>query len=245
VQTARAVSQRPMVFWRARVSLGCGGEAGVANRVYAAESMAGAEGEVQRSYVFFPLIHMVAVAACSGDSATPGNAPAGCSPVSTGTSNVFVDSIPSDSACVVRSLSVDQGRVPCRMVEATVGSCDCSAALGRVPTDAGFADAVQRRLRADATCDSAGGPPCAQLCIREIVQLKGEQLTACQNDAGAGAPPGFCYVDPAAGLGDPSVVADCPATSRRKIRILGDSGSRQSWRFIACSPVSIVDGAPP
>jgi hypothetical protein len=217
----------------------------VENRVYDAESMAVAEGEVERSYVFLLLIHALAVPACGGDSATPGNAPAGCSPVGTGASNLFVDAVPPDLQCVVRPLSVDQGQVHCRMVEATVGSCDCSAAIGRVPTDAGFADAVQRRLRADGTCDSAGAPPCAQLCIREIVQLMGEQLTRCQNDAAASDPPGFCYVDPAAGLGDPSVVADCPATSRRKIRVLGDSGSGQSWRFIACSSVSIVDGGPP
>lgn len=200
---------------------------------------------MQRSDVFFLLIHVVAVAACSGDSATPGTAPAGCNPVGTATSNVFVDAVSSDSECVARPLYVDQGQVPCRMLEATVGSCDCNAAIGRQAPDAGFADAVRSRLRAIGTCDSASGPPCAELCVREIVQLKDEPLAMCQSDAGATGPPGFCYVDPAAGLGDPSVVADCPATSRRKIRLIGASTGGQSWRFIACSPVSIVDREPP
>ena len=204
--------------------------------------MQGPRGEVQRSCAILLLIQLVAVAACSGDSATASNQPAECSPVGTGTANVFVGAFSSE--CVVRALPADQGQVPCRVVEATVGSCDCNAAIGRQAPNLAFADAVRSRLRGDGTCDSPSGPACSELCIREIVQLKGDQLATCQNDAGATGPAGFCYVDPAAGLGDPSLVADCPATSRRRFRLLGDSASGQSWRFVACLGTPLVDGGP-
>ena len=211
--------------------------------MYVAELMRAERDDVQRCYAIFVLIQLIAMAACSGDSATTSNAPTGCSPIGAATSNTFVAEISSE--CVVRPISADQGRVPCHVLEATVGSCDCSAAIGREAADASFAAAVTRELRRDGRCDSTSGPPCAEVCIREIVQLSGEDLATCQSDAGAAGPPGFCYVDPAAGLGDPAVVAECPPTSRRKLRVLGDSGAGQSWRFAVCVGVLVVDAGPP
>jgi hypothetical protein len=200
-------------------------------------------GDVRQRYAIFVLIQLVAVAACSGHSATTSNTPTGCSPIGTATSNSFVTEISSE--CVARAIFADQGRVPCHVIEATVGSCDCSAAIGREAADASLAEAVRRELRGNGRCDSPSGPPCAEVCIREIVQLGGEALATCQSDAGAAGPPGFCYVDPAAGLGDPTIVAECPPASRRKLRVLGDSGAGPSWRFAACVGVPVVDAGLP
>jgi hypothetical protein len=200
-------------------------------------------GDVRRRYAIFVLIQLVAVAACGGDSATTSNTPTGCSPIGTATSNAFVTEISSE--CVARAIVADQGRVPCHVLEATVGSCDCNAAIGREAADASLAEAVRRELRRNGRCDSTSGPPCAEVCIREIVQLGGEALATCQSEAGAAGPPGFCYVDPAAGLGDPAIVAECPPASRRKLRVLGDSGAGLSWRFAACVGVPLVDAGLP
>jgi hypothetical protein len=176
-------------------------------------------------------------AACGGDDAPTtsrtGDATAGCAPVGNLTSSVFVDEFSSE--CVPRSLSAVEGRVPCVVVDATLGICSCDAAIGRVAPDARFVEAVQSELRQDGTCDGANGPLCSELCIREVVQLEGDDLAICQNDAGATGPPGFCYVDPAAGLGDASVVADCSADSQRKLRVLSGSDAGEARRFIGCA----------
>jgi hypothetical protein len=34
---------------------------------------------------------------------------------------------------------------------------------------------------------------------------------------------GWCYVDPDAGLGDPSLVQNCPTSSRRIVRFVGEN----------------------
>jgi len=114
-----------------------------------------------------------------------------------------------------------------------LGACRCEAALGRLAPTADFAENVRTELRLAGACDGTTGIACADFCIREIVQLEGEDLVRCQTDVSATGPAGFCYVDPAAGAGDVSVVADCPATSQRKLRVLGelDPGAR---RFLGC-----------
>jgi hypothetical protein len=190
---------------------------------------------------------LCASAACSGDEVTApdrtGDASAGCAPVGDATSNIFIDEF-SGTECVWRSLIADEGRVPCVIVEATLGTCSCDVAIGRVAPNAAFAKSVQSELRQDGTCDGASGPRCSELCIREVVQLEGDDLAICQNDAGATGPPGFCYVDPAAGLGDPSVVADCSADSQRKLRVLSESDAGAARRFIACIPITFTrDGS--
>jgi hypothetical protein len=211
--------------------------------LYAAEPVHEERSDLRRCYAIVVLVQLIAVAACNGDSATTGPARAGCSPIGTATSNAFVGEIFSE--CATRAVATDQGRVPCRVLEATLGTCDCSAAIGREATDASLADAVRRQLLADDRCGSTSGPPCEEVCIREIVQLSGEDLATCQNDAGAVGPPGFCYVDPAAGLGDPAVVAECPPASQRKLRVLGDSGAGESWRFAACVGAPVVEAGSP
>jgi hypothetical protein len=50
---------------------------------------------------------------------------------------------------------------------------------------------------------------------------------------------GWCYIDPNQGLGDPSLVATCPAGQKQILRFVGsDTPSNGAMVLIAC-------GAPP
>jgi hypothetical protein len=187
---------------------------------------------------FRPLLQAAIFAAalgCSGsdsESASGGvDASNGCEPIPHAPRNIFVDELLGE--CLPRSLFVTDGSVPCRVAEATRAACTCEAALGRVATTSDFAENVRTKLRQLGECDGATGIACADLCISEVVQLAGDDLVRCQNDLSATGPPGFCYVDPAAGVGDASVVADCPADSPRKLRVLGELDA-SARLFIGC-----------
>jgi hypothetical protein len=73
-------------------------------------------------------------------------------------------------------------------------------------------------------------------------------LTQCQNEAEIetrSTVPGFCYIDPAQGIGSKSLVASCPANQQRKLRIVGDGADRRApapgWTFIACSGKPFIE----
>lgn len=73
----------------------------------------------------------------------------------------------------------------------------------------------------DQQLQNAGIDPTGE-CICEIAQLDGDAGTSCLND---GAPAsdihGFCYLDPADGVGDASLVSFCPAGEQQRIRFVG------------------------
>lgn len=181
---------------------------------------------------------LTGVVGCNGSDSesTPGgvalgDASSGCTPIPHVPRNAVVEELPGE--CLARSLFVTDGRVSCNLAEATFGACSCEASLGRVATTADFVENVRTKLRQAGACDGATGIVCADFCIREVVQLDGEDLIRCQTDVSATGPPGFCYVDPAAGAGDAAVVADCPAVSQRKIRVLGEMDA-SARLFIGC-----------
>jgi hypothetical protein len=149
--------------------------------------------------------------------------------------------------CFSRTLPRDElGHVPCSIVEAQhageakAGSCNACDAPGRRPID-------PARLKVLTGVSGASGcndGPCD--CFCEVEQLSGSALEACQNDLSpAPIDPetgsfanGFCYVDatttPATGA--PELVASCPATERRMIRIVGEEPERSgSTMFITCT----------
>jgi hypothetical protein len=160
-----------------------------------------------------------------------GDASNGCTPIPHAPRNIFIDELSGE--CLPRSLFVTDGKVSCHLAEATLGACSCEGSTGRVATTADFAENVRTHLRQAGACDGATGVACADYCIREIAQLDGADLVSCQTDVSATGPAGFCYVDPAAGAGDASVVADCPPDSQRKIRVLGELDSTARI-FIGC-----------
>lgn len=152
------------------------------------------------------------------------------------------------SLCTASPLPVnlDTGRVPCAVVEA-VREDDCLAECSRMPgrraLDNPRLEAVAReRLSLVARCTEEPGKSCPDHCLCEIVQLEGrserDPLWQCQN-LPQGVDPdvfGFCYVSPAQGAGDESVVAQCPADYPRRFRFVGEETPRNgAVTFVACA----------
>jgi hypothetical protein len=164
--------------------------------------------------------------------------------------NVFVDILPADeSGCLPRALIPDEtagsdsyGQVPCSVLEATFEvPCSCDAA-GRISADTVFVGPSRGRLEAAGACNGASGQTCDTLCLCEIEQLGGEDLTRCQNELDASDPAGFCYIDESLDFTNPELVADCPAERRQRLRFLDPSGQTPrsgATVLIACSGTTL------
>jgi hypothetical protein len=135
------------------------------------------------------------------------------------------------------------GQVRCQIGLASVlvadGACACDAAQHLKSPAAGLATAFARRAEQSGVCGDVTGVDCQSLCICELEQCSGEALTQCQTDTTpiAQLPPGFCYVDASLTppLGNPALVATCPESSRRELRILGPTPEPAPLLFLACS----------
>jgi hypothetical protein len=162
----------------------------------------------------------------------------------------------------------DEGRLLCRLVEVRrpPRPTACVGSPGRADPAPELADSVLRHMRDLDLCGSDGSL-CDTLSLCEILPAQGEALANCLNASDAdlgnvpGADPtsfGYCYIDTmtdtdgdgvveceAGGplddcIGNPEVVADCPATQRRLVRLVGppDPTSPLPWPgstvFIAC-----------
>jgi hypothetical protein len=140
--------------------------------------------------------------------------------------------------CLPDPLEVDDaGRLECRILEASFGSCDCSVP-GRSPATAADVTAIVNRLENNSQCGTPTGNDCASVCACEVTQFEGDDLETCQNDlADPGTLNGFCYVDPAANAGNPALVARCRETQQQKIRFLGeDVPAPGKLAMIVCDP---------
>ncbi len=146
--------------------------------------------------------------------------------------------------CLSRSLEPDKatGKLPCSIVEALKEgspSCNNCAASGREEVDDVLAEPVRRELAKAMVCDVLDRPACSSMCLCKIGQSTGTDLKACQNEGEAvlnGLKPGYCYVDPAKGIGSPDLVATCPPTEKRLLRFAGKSvPAPNSYTFIACA----------
>lgn len=88
------------------------------------------------------------------------------------------------------------------------------------------------------------GIDCQSLCLCEVNQLEGDELAACREGTESRASYGYCYVDPAQGLGDERLVAQCRPTERRKLRFVGDGlPKNRSIVTIACMGAALSDQA--
>lgn len=131
-------------------------------------------------------------------------------------------------ACLSESVPVDaSGAIACHVLEVATpeqtggGACTC-AGVGRSAPSATTSAAIRSRLAQSLSCDGAGQPSCESLCVCEVSQLAGSELTACQNDASVPADSaGFCYVDAIRHIGDASLLEDCPADRKRRLRFVG------------------------
>jgi len=145
--------------------------------------------------------------------------------------------VPLASQCLSRAPSVDeQGQAACVVLEANLGAqCDCSLP-GRRPARPSALSLVRQDLVSSSSCGAAGQPSCDTVCGCELSEAKGEALSACRSTADATRQaPGYCYVDPAKGLGDPLLVKDCPATRKKLVRFVGDrTPVPGSFAYMAC-----------
>jgi hypothetical protein len=141
--------------------------------------------------------------------------------------------------CLPTPLSINaDGSTPCNVVEVVsndrLNGPDCSAYCQSIGRNVGTA-AVPASIVADVTaamqnakiCDAIGQPACSSLCVCQLPQETGANLTACQNATDGTEnliPPGFCYVDPDRGAGsNPDIVASCPRAARQLIRYAGNN----------------------
>jgi hypothetical protein len=154
--------------------------------------------------------------------------------------------------CLPRTLTPDAtGEVPCLIIEArNTDACACDPTKARAPVSTAHmpAELAAKQDPLDQTADWN--------CFCEITQAgtaaPGESaadaagdLTACQGDAAD--PPlntvdnmtvnGWCYVDDsgATPIGNPKIVANCPATEKRLIRFVGQGQPTPgATLFITC-----------
>ncbi len=147
--------------------------------------------------------------------------------------------------CLNRELSVrqneaDQPEAACVIVEAKRllpgESPDCSD-QARGPVSAAVDPVVRQQLEATFQCDNEADCASFQLC--EITQLTADvdrsgYDTCLNNEVASGN--GWCYVDPAKGLGSDELVEKCPNTAKRKLRFIG-TGTPKSGTvtFVACA----------
>jgi len=147
-------------------------------------------------------------------------------------------------ACLPRPLTADTdpaspdfGTVPCSIVEvepAGGAACACDPESGRLDVaSADLSGAVREHLVSLGYCREGELPLC-DYCFCEIRQFEGPDLDACRTEADLSGPPGYCYLDEAAGA-DPALLADCPTDQKRRLRFVGDDvPHKDALAFVAC-----------
>jgi len=146
--------------------------------------------------------------------------------------------------CLPRALTVqDDGTLPCAVIEVVRPSSDYCAceAHGRTSVGADMSESVRGALENAALCDVEGRDACRDMCLCELPQLAGGARDQCLSQANiekSAEQAGYCYVDPSQSFGSEDVVAGCPTSQKRMLRIVGNSTNPApapgSWIFIAC-----------
>ena len=114
-----------------------------------------------------------------------------------------------------------------------VASCNACLDAGRAPVAPVSQSMVDRMVQEN---------PAANLncfcAIEQIQALQDEQLPPCQFDPSSapvhanGDPvDGYCYIDQSQGIGDPSLVEQCPADEKRLLRFVG-AGAPKSGSMV-------------
>jgi len=151
-------------------------------------------------------------------------------------------------SCLPRQLATESGKLSCEVVEAVTDPAwtQC-VAKGRNDVAPSLKEAVRRQLKDEGICDGDGKLPCSSYSFCSLKQLTDDMdpirpKTQCETLANfetVSPVPGFCYVDPDQGIGSDDLVANCPTSQKRKLRIVGDGGDKRApapgWTFIACS----------
>jgi hypothetical protein len=140
---------------------------------------------------------------------------------------------------------LETGQVPCKVIEAvlpTGGGCVCNGQTNRADTSTELRQAVLNKLKEGQTCGTNGGTPCDSFCTCELKQLTGQELQTCQNSESPPSTPGYCYVNAAPNephVGNPDLVKDCTADSKRLLRFVGDTPAPGAIALVACLGASL------
>ncbi len=149
--------------------------------------------------------------------------------------------------CLPRQLAVEDNKVPCAVVEATLQPVACDENQGRTPPNPKIIPAVQKQLESAGSCGGATGINCADYSMCEIQQLAGADQQSCLNDVDYnGSRPGYCYIDEAQNIGNAGLLTGCPPTERRKLQFVTPEGgvatpASGSITFIACVGAAFTD----
>jgi hypothetical protein len=149
--------------------------------------------------------------------------------------NAIVDKLKAriGGQCLGRPLTAGAGgQVACTIVEASKDApCACNS-LGKSPVPAPQQDVVAAIEQSPLAATEKW------TCFCEIDQASGAALPDCQENAVvAPSTNGWCYVDDTVtpAVGNPALVASCPATDKRLVRFVGggapDAGATV---FISC-----------
>ena len=150
--------------------------------------------------------------------------------------NIFVEVLPTDSnGCLPRALAPPEFGSDCHMIEATTdaAAAGCSLPARSAVSSEEVARAVRSRMEAGGLCGPAQGPTpdCTEFHVCEIAEADSSCLQAVPSPDAVG----WCYIDPDNGVGDPSLVASCPASSRRIVRFVGaDTPVRSAVVLVMC-----------
>lgn len=141
-------------------------------------------------------------------------------------------------SCLNRDAQADaNGRTACSVITAaSSASCTCPAAQGLTKVPAAAVTPVLEELASVGYCGP--GMSCDALCLCELTQLDGAELTACQNDDQAPDVPGFCYLNAVTGeahAGKASLAEDCVGAAPRRIRFTGGAPAQSSIALLYCA----------
>jgi len=149
------------------------------------------------------------------------------------------------------SNGLSEGQVPCAVIEAfNPENGGCTPGTNRVALDGSdgnaarpeLREAVLKKLRENESCGDAPLKPCEDFCTFELKQLAENDLKACQNDDQAPNVPGYCYINAAPNepqVGNPNLVKECSADSKRLLRFVGDTPAKGSIALVACLGASL------
>jgi hypothetical protein len=228
------------------------GQAGYADNKPLCQASNGAYGATQYAAKAYPGLRQLEVLRDFGDNSIvasicpklldPGSDDYGYNPAVDAIVDRLADYL--RGRCLPRRLAIDNGVVPCEVVEASpLGTaCACDAA-GRAPIAPTLAGAVRRQLATLKACgpDSPLGP-CDSLCLCGVEPYQGEALNGCQTRLDFDATDGWCYVDPAQSHPPPNpgttqLVANCPEQEQRLLRFEPRPGATA---LIACQGAAVT-----
>ena len=140
-------------------------------------------------------------------------------------------------SCLNQDAHADaDGQTPCSLITASsAATCTCPAEQGLAKAPDDVVAPVLEELASVGYCGP--GMSCDSLCLCELTQLSGADLTACQTDDQVPEAPGFCYLNAVQGeahAGRAALAQDCVGAAPRRIRFSGGAPAESSIALLYC-----------